>query len=204
VVQRLRIETILFTQDQIVTETRAYYFDISRVDGVPHAGVPLVEWTDPRSMFSALYQIGWLHFDRAVDNSRGNEVLDTTLFYSALGTKATIYVYDSVDRLPELPLAERRAKELRLACDEVRAIHPDVEPPSSVYLIEPFAFQHFLAGEDITIAGVAALRKNFLKLRLTSVDDRKMRNLMDETVRELARFVRMSERGTFISSHVRH
>jgi hypothetical protein len=81
-IQRLRIESVLFTQDEIITETRAYYFDVSKVDGVPDARAPLVEWSDPRTTFAAIYQIGWLHFDCAINNSQGKDVLDTALQYS--------------------------------------------------------------------------------------------------------------------------
>ena len=48
-VQRLRIKTVLFTRDEIINETRGYYFDVSQVDGVPDAGTPLIEWGDPRT-----------------------------------------------------------------------------------------------------------------------------------------------------------
>src|SRR5262245_27599504 len=39
-IQRLRINAVLITQEQVITQTRAYYFDVSRVDGTPDAGGP--------------------------------------------------------------------------------------------------------------------------------------------------------------------
>ena len=199
-VQCLRINTALFTRNQIITETRAYYFDVSRVDGVPDASIPLVEWTNPRTTFCAVYQIGWLHFDRVVEANKIKHLLDTSLQYSSFGAKAAIYVYGSADRsLQELTPAESRAKELRTVCNQISAMQPNAEAPWPVHTNEPFALQAFLSGDEMTIAGIAVLGTHFLKLRLTFFDDMKMRELMGETVHELAQFVRTSRCGTPIS-----
>jgi hypothetical protein len=196
-VQRLRINTVLFTPDEIINETRRYYFDISRVDGVPDAGTPLIEWEDPRTTFSATYQIGWLHFDRATLNNQSEDVLDTSLHYSSMGAKATIYIYDSADRLGrELSPAECRAKELENVCDEIRALQPNLDAPWPVQIAEPFAFQAFLSGEDMTIAGIALLGRLFLKLRLTFFDDPKMRELMQETIQDVVRLAQTAGAGS--------
>jgi hypothetical protein len=203
-IQRLQIESVLFTQDKIITETRAHYFDVGKVDGVPNASAPLVEWSDPRTTFAAIYQIGWLHFDRAINNSQSKDAIDTTLQYSSIGAKAGIYIYDYDRSMQELPLAERRAKELRTACDQVLAIHPNAQAPWPIGMVEPFAIQTFLSGEHMSVAAVAVLGRHFLKLRLTFMDERKMRELMNETFHELARFAQMSEFGASVSNHVRH
>jgi hypothetical protein len=204
-IQRLCIRTVLFTPDQIINETRRYYFDVSQVNGVPDAGAPLVEWEDPRTTFSATYQIGWLHFNRAIPNNQSKDVLDTSLQYSSVGAKATIYIYDSVDRLPrERSPAECRAKELKNVCDEIRAIYPNVEAPWPIHIVEPFALQALVSGEKMTIAGVAVLGRVFLKLRLTFFDDLKMRELMQETVQEVVRLAQTAGAGIASLSYARH
>lgn len=195
-VQRLRIKTVLFTRDEIINETRGYYFDVSQVDGVPDAGTPLIEWEDPRTTFSATYQIGWLHFDRATRNNQSKDVLDTSLHYTSVAAKATIYIYDPTDpfmweRSPD----ECRAKELESVCDEIRAFQSNLEAPWPVHIAEPFAFQAFLSGEDMTIAGIAVLEGVLLKLRLTFFDDPKMRELMQETVQDVVRLAQMAGAG---------
>jgi hypothetical protein len=132
-------------------------------------------------------------------------VLDTSLQYSSIGGKATIYVYDASDRsLRELRPAERRAKELQAVCAQVRTYDPNAEAPWPVYTVEPVALQAFLSGENMTIAGIAVLGKVFLKLRLTFFDDFKMRELMRETVHDLVRLAQAAGSGTFVSSHARH
>jgi len=204
-VQRLRIKTVLFTRDEIINETRGYYFDVSQVDGVPDAGTPLIEWEDPRTTFSATYQIGWLHFDRATANDESKHVLDTSLHYSSVAAKATIYIYDSADRLTRAhSAAECRAKELESVCDEIRAIQPNLEAPGSVQIAEPFAFQAFLSDEAMTIAGIAVLERVFLKLRLTFLDDPKMRELMQETAQDVVRLAQTAGAGSARASHARH
>ena len=196
-VQRLHIKTVLFTRDEIISETRRYYFDVSQVDGVPDAAAPFIEWEDPRTTFSAVYQIGWLHFDRATPNNQSKDVLDTSLHYSSQAAKATIYIYDSADQLAlDLSPAECRAKELENVCDEIRAFQPDLEAPWPVQIAEPFAFQVFLAGEDMTIAGIALLERLFLKLRLTFFDEPKMRELMEETIQDVVHLAQAAGAGS--------
>jgi hypothetical protein len=204
-VQCLRIKTVLFTRDENINETRGYYFDVSQVDGVPDAGTPLIEWGDPRTTFSAMYQIGWLNFDRATPNNQSKDVLDTSLHYSSVAAKATIYIYDSADPFTqERSPVERRAKELQSVCDEIRAIQPNLEAPWPVQIAEPFALQAFLSGEAMTIAGLAVLERVFLKLRLTFFDDPKMRELMQETVQDVVRLAQTAGAGSARASHARH
>jgi hypothetical protein len=186
--QKLRIESVRFTQQEIITETRAYYFDVSMVGGMPDAANPGAAWSDSRSRFSAEQQIGWLHFDRAIDNSGDSDRLDTSLQYSALLSKAAIYVYGSPDRSPsELSSADQRLAELHLVCEGVRLQHPGAEMVGAVVLAEPFVLQHFLIGDDMSVAGIADMGEHYLKLRLTYHDEPKMRELMSYTVSELSR-----------------
>lgn len=204
-IQRLRIESVEITQDRIISQRRAYYFDVSQVDGVPDAGAPLIEWTDPRTRFSAIYQIGWLHFDRALDNRPGQSRIDTTLQYSALGAKAAIYVYGLIDRSSQgVSCSELRSRELQSVCDQVYAVNPDAKASWPVHVTEPFALQYFVSGEDLTVAGVAVLREHFVKLRLTFLDEVTMRELMYATIQELGTLVQMSSLGGYVTSGVLH
>lgn len=184
-IQRLRIATVLFTENEIINETRAYYFDVNQVDGLPDASIPTTEWSDPRTKFSAPFQIGWLHFDQAIDNNASGDALAITLQYSSLGAKAAIYIYGSANASAQGVVKQ----ELQAVCDQVRKMHPDAESPWPVSLIKPFALQYFLIGDDMSIAGVGVLGPHLLKLRLTYFDDFKMRELMGEAVRELAQLV---------------
>jgi len=83
-------------------------------------------------------------------------------------------------------------KELERTCDAVRSSHPNAKMPWPVHLLEPFALQHFLIGEDLSVAGVAIVGKHFVKVRLTYFDDAKMRELMHGSLRELSHLVALA------------
>lgn len=201
--QKLRIETVAFTQEEIVSEVRSLYFDVSHVHGTPDASAPLIEWFDPRTAFCAPSQIGWLHFDRVIDNSQSDTVLDTSLLYSALGAKATIYIYGAAsERMEGVSSTEIRERELQLVCNQVQAAHPDAKTPWPVYFAEPFALRHFLIGDDMSIAGISMLGPHCLKLRLTYFDDLKMRELMIGTIQELAKLVSQKSQSS-VSDQIR-
>ena len=185
--QRVRVETIAFTPEEFITEVRAFYFDVSQVDGLPDAGAPLIVWTDPRTTFAAVSQIGWLHFDNAIDNSRDDTALNASLFYSAIGAKATIYVYSASDPTAKgLPPNQRRDRELHSVCSQVHAENGEADSPWPAQVAGPFVLKHFLIGDDLSVAGIAILGEHFLKLRMTCRDEPKMREVMRDTVEELA------------------
>ncbi len=180
-IQRLRIETVLFKPDEIVTETRGYYFDIGHVNGIPNANAPFIEWADSRTRFQASFQICWWHFDSLIDNKPDQAALDVTLQYSTIGAKAAIYIYGQSDQFLQTDIA----REFLSVCDQVRVLYPNAETPWPETEIGPFKMQHFLIGEDLSVAGVGVLGSHYLKLRLTYFDDLKMRELMNASIREL-------------------
>ena len=188
--QSIRIETVLFKEQEIVTEKRSLYFDISAVDGLPDAALPIVEWSDSRTDFVATYQVGWLHFDRATDNTANRRSLDTSLFYSGIGATATLYVYDPSDpSYAALSPTEVRARELTTASTQLKLANQSAESPWPILVRGRFALEHFLIGGDISVVGIALLGPHVLKLRLTYFDDPKMRELMSATVDEFEAIV---------------
>ncbi len=175
-----------FADKEIISETRALYFDITAVEGVPDAGVPVVEWSDVQTGFAAFSQVGWLHFDKAIDSAAGKSHLNTSLLYSGLGVKATLYVYVSKFALSPI---EAREQELTAACSLVQLAHPSAEMPWPTLPSGPFALQYFLIRDDLSVVGIAALGPHVLKLRLTYFDDPEMRKLMNATILEFAALV---------------
>jgi hypothetical protein len=184
-IQRLRIETVTFTPDQVITESRAYHFDLSSVKGLPTPESPRPAWSYPTSRFAADHQIGWLHFVKAVDNRPDDGRFDFSLVYSGRGAKATLYVYEPELPSTSLPGASRALLELQSVCEQVKQLQPAAETPWPIATAEPFLLQHFLIGDDLSIAGVCDLGAHFLKLRLTFTDDPKMRELMGFSISEL-------------------
>lgn len=183
--QSLHIEAILLTDAEVVTERRALFFDISAVAGLPDALPEVVEWRDDRTVLAAPFQVGWLHFDKAIDNKPGDGTLDASLLYSSAHAKATLYVYGWNASGPTMQqAADTRAGELARVCEEVRQLNPSAETPWPIAVHGPFALQHFLIEDNLSVAGIAVLGPHFVKLRLTYLDDPKMRELMSFTVNE--------------------
>ena len=190
-IQAVRIEAVRFTDEEIITEKRALYFDITAVEGVPDAGVPVIEWSDVRTAFAAISQVGWLHFDKAIDNAAGKNSMDTSLFYSGAGAKATLYVYDPDPSHAALSPIEVRTRELMAACSQIQLANLSAEAPWPTLISGPFALQHYIIGDDLSVVGIAHLGRRVLKLRLTYFDDRKMRELMNATIHEFAALARV-------------
>jgi hypothetical protein len=188
-VQAVRIEAVRFTDEEIITEKRALYFDITAVEGVPDAGVPVIEWSDVRTAFAAISQVGWLHFDKAIDNAVGKNSLDTSLFYSGAGAKATLYLYDPDPSHAALSPLEVRTRELTAACSQVQSGNPLAKAPWPTLISGPFALRHYLIGGDLSVVGIAYLGRHVVKLRLTHFDDLKMRELMNSTIHDFAALV---------------
>ena len=191
--QIIRIDTVLFTDTDITTERRALFFDVGAVDGLPDAEGDISVWRDPRTILELPSQVGWLHFDEAVDNAPGEDVLNASLLYSGAGAKATLYVYGLSDyvRAASSP-TEMRARELAAACSQIQQVNPTAEAPWPTLVNGPFVIQYFIIGDDVSVAGIALLGQHVVKLRLTYFDDPKMRELMNATVDEF---------GAILASH---
>lgn len=183
-IQRIAIETVRFTADEVIRERRAYYFDLSQV-GAMTTPWPLTVWQDPRTRFQAAAQVGWLHFDQAIDNSPGGPSLNTSLLYSCLGGKLGVYVYEPESGAPADP-GERRARELSIVSAGIRHMHPEAVTPWQVRVMGPFATEWLLIGKDLSVVGAGVLGPHFIKFRLTFVDGPEMRELMAPAIQELA------------------
>jgi hypothetical protein len=184
--QQLGIEVVRFTPDQVIRERRGYYFDLSQVDGMTKPLSPVV-WEDARTRFRPVAQLGWLHFDQSIDNCLGDARLDTTLLYSCILGTLNVYIYEPMPGSPEnLPIEERRARELRMVSAGVRHVHPDAVSPWPVQVIGPFAVENFLIGKNLSVAGVASCETHFVKFRLSFADGPEMRDLMGATIQALA------------------
>lgn len=175
----IRIETVRFTEDEIETTTRGLYFDTRAVTGQPHALHPLISWRGPSDAPVLPFELGWLHFDKALHNATPDAV-DETLFYSAPGAKASVYIYS---RQAEGRVGERDAELARVAA---MAFKTGMKDPWPVIESGTFALKYFLSEEDLSLVGVANYGPHFIKVRLTYIDDPKMREMMSATVGALS------------------
>lgn len=175
----IRIEALRFTPTQIETETRGVYFDTRAVAGDPCSLHPLTSWRGPPGSLVLPYELGWLHFDEALNNAPSAGTFDQTILYSGAGAKASVYVYvrSAADAGGARDAELKRASAILLS--------PELEDPWPVTEMGPFAMKFFLSGDDITAVGVAVSGLYFVKVRLTYFDDLKMRELMNSTLMAL-------------------
>jgi hypothetical protein len=173
----IRVESVTFTETQIVTETRGVYFDTRAVDGSPRTRHPLQVWSGPGGVLTLPYELGWLHFDQSMDNAAAGEArFDQTVMFSGQGAKAAVYVYGPAagDAVAEAEAEFERAAATAKA--------GGVEDPWGVFRVGPFAAKFLLTGPDMTVVALAVQGDHFVKVRLTHFDDRKMRELMRATL----------------------
>ena len=176
----IRVDSVTFTETQIVTETRGVYFDTRAVDGSPRTRHPLHVWSGPDGALKLPYELGWLHFDQSMDNAAvGDGRFDQTVMFSGQGAKAGVYVYGPAAG----GAVGQAAAEFERAV--ATAKRGDVEDPWGVFRVGPFAVKFLLSGSDMTVVALAVHGEHFVKVRLTHFDDRKMRELMRATLEAL-------------------
>jgi hypothetical protein len=99
-IEQFQIETVQLTDtqqmtSQIITQTEDYYFDVSAMIAAQQRWLsPPVPVHHDVSGLAFPFEIGWLHFDSALDYESRSPGLGYSLLYGAPGIKATLYVYD--------------------------------------------------------------------------------------------------------------
>ncbi|WP_237068009.1 hypothetical protein [Microbulbifer guangxiensis] len=183
------IDALRFTPTQIETFTRGVYFDTRSVVGNPCMLHPLISWRGPVDIPFLPYELGWLHFDKVLDNTSCVGGFDQTILYSGFGAKASIYIYLRSDVAAEAEAGAARAAELKRASEVLMCA--DLKDPWPVVEKGPFAIKFYIDGSDITTLGVAVRGRYFVKVRLTYFDDPKMRELMNSTLNALCAFLQL-------------
>jgi len=92
---RAGLETITLTADQVLTNGEGLYFVIEALPtGATNIDLPAASgFLDPQSGLRLPYELGWMHFDGLTDYETTTPGLGCSAAYSALGFKATAYVY---------------------------------------------------------------------------------------------------------------
>ncbi len=180
-----RRQAVRFEPEQIETLQLASYFDSRAVSGSPCSLHPLTVWRGPEGTPSLPYELGWLHFDSASSASDEPGHLNETVYYSGQGVKATVYVYSRAEA-DQRPTAEARKAELANVVAMAKGMNPQIEAPWPTMAAGPLSLQYLLADKNMTVAGVAASDRYFVKVRMTYFDDLKMREMMNSFLTALA------------------
>jgi hypothetical protein len=99
---RVGIETIQFTEQEVVIQREGHYFVLEVLSpGANACNLPEPSgFTDVRSGIRLPYQLAWLHFQGATDNEPQDPGLGTTVAFGGLAIKGTSYIYDNGDPPP--------------------------------------------------------------------------------------------------------
>lgn len=166
--ERLSCEVRYVDDDQFVTETRSFYFDVSQVSldqaqTTPVCGVNLGAATG----MGLPYQLGWFHFDSLIDNEDNHPGLGVSVAYSAPNTKVTLYVYNKGDAaIDGVAQPEKLEEEFQSACRDFLTLNPTAEAiaeNSSSNLM----FRSFDVGSAYSVVTLSTAGNHFFKLRAT-------------------------------------
>lgn len=186
--EQISIETVRYSKTEIEAMERIVYFDARAVAGAPHVLHPMACWRGPAGSPILPFELGWLHFNKVIENATATEGLNQTIKYGGAGAKADVYVYEIVDGDGK----SARDAELQRATAAVLEVNPKAEDRWPVAELGPFAIKSFLSSEDLTLLGVAVCASYYVKVRLTFLDDSKMRKLMNSTLNALVASVQQA------------
>jgi len=167
-IEKMSCEIKFIEDDQVITETRNFYFDLSAVElrsdeALPNTTIPLGD----RFGVRLPWQLGWFHFDRLIDNETDNLGLGMSVAYSAPEAKLMVFAYDkgqsqAIIAQPD----ESAAEEFNQSTRDFEIVHP-----SAVVLRE---YEHqgvrlktYDENNVFSVVLVAPFRDFFFKLRLT-------------------------------------
>lgn len=153
--------------DQVITEKRNFYFDLSNIeihddDVTPTCGVNLGEGTG----IGLPYELGWFHFDKLTNYEENQPGAGVSAAYSAPATKATIYVYnkgiEDIDSSNELVFD----REFESALSDIAKIHSNAMKIAERRDRNLF-LSAFEIGPSYSIVTLSVVRGNFFKVRAT-------------------------------------
>lgn len=154
--------------DLIVTERRAFYFDIDKVEVEPGKGTPpcRISLGDAYPI-DLPFQIGWFHFTGLTDNEQQSPGMGISIAYSAPYTKATIYLYNN--QLPEIHYRETMdlfVSEFDSAVDDFLTMNPKATQLAESRK-DNMIFKSFSVGSAYAIVMLSTINNLFFKVRVT-------------------------------------
>ncbi|MFZ0569074.1 MAG: hypothetical protein WCD20_00305 [Rhodomicrobium sp.] len=189
-VEQFKIKAVELTDTQVITQTENYYFNVSAMQsaGRTWQSLPLLIHHDVSGL-TFPYEIGWMHFDRKLNNEAQAPGLGTTLFYAAPHTRCSIYIYDrGYINIPNDVKDELVKDEFENAHGDITVEHPDYErwpdPPKRNDCLRRF-YRVGNEGYDVSLLVLTASRGRFIKARLTWMRDYLIDRLVGESVDSL-------------------
>ena len=166
-IEKLSCEVRYAAGDEVITEKRSFYFDISRIglddqDVTPECGVNLGAGTG----MGLPYQLGWLHFDRLTNNEETQVGLGVGVAFSAPWTEVTVFVYNkeltSISSDDEKLLSD----EFDAAITDIYSLHPEAKTNAD-RRDSNLQVAAFDIGTAFSVLTLSAVRNHFFKVRAT-------------------------------------
>ena len=173
---RAAIETVAFTDQEVVTQQEELYFVLEALPAnATTTSLPAPSgFVDPRSGVRIPYQLGWLHLSGATDNEPDSPGLGWTVAYDALALRGTVYVYDQRARLTSDDVeSERVIEEFRTAVRDALGVNPGVEIKHQAMFRDPSGRGRCLLaildvpGDSMSAVLLSARNGCFVKARVT-------------------------------------
>ncbi|TCD48569.1 hypothetical protein [Chlorobium sp. N1] len=92
--EKLSYEVKRVEGEQVFTETRSMYFDLSKAVPAGERSPIAMIWLGERVGLSLPYELGWLHFTGMIDNEVENPGLGVSVSYEGPRLRGTVFVYD--------------------------------------------------------------------------------------------------------------
>jgi hypothetical protein len=201
--EQVKIETKQLTATQIISEAVNYYFDVSALlankDVRPLAARGEPGYFDRSAEIFFPYEVGWMHFDRAVSNEPAHQGLGQTIAYSAPQITGSIYLYSGdVDSFPDKFDPVFLASEFDAAASDILGPSPDAKTAGDCMIASTeagtrYLRQDFEIGPEHSVLALTVARGRYLKARVTWLAEPlfyDIGNEFIETVFELARDIR--------------
>lgn len=154
--------------DQIITDTRNFYFDISSLaldkeETTPACYVSV--GNDNR--FNVPYQLGWVNFTNSIDNEPIQAGAGLSVAYDAPGTKITVFIYDKrIAVIDPVIFPSLLDDEFNQAKADILTRNPQAEQLNSIG-DNNFRFSAFDIDGDYSAVMLGIKENNFVKTRST-------------------------------------
>ena len=167
-IEKMNFEIKFIEGDQVVTEVRSFYFDLSAVElrseeMLPITRIPLGD----RFGVALPWQLGWFHFDRLIDNETDNPGLGVSVAYSAPEAKLMIYAYDKGQSQTIIDQPDESAqKEFNQAAQDFEVFYTN-DQAFREHEHKGVRFKTYNENNVFSVLLLAPFRDFFFKLRLT-------------------------------------
>ena len=178
-IEQIKIETKELTATEIITQRINHYFDVSAsvagrvsaASGRPQ-DLEVAGYSDPVSGIAFPYEIGWMHFDNTIVNEEANPGLGQTILYTALNSKASVYVYDRGGRAPARFEPDFLTPEFSVAASDVLKFTSNARSAGDGKLTASgsgisYLRQDFRMDADHSVLALTVARGRFVKVRAT-------------------------------------